>query len=124
LSFSENKELAARFADFITSGEGKEVFRKHHYTTSLEKRLQVFFSGHVQGVGFRVGTERLARNYKVTGFVRNLKDGRVELVVEGEPEEIETFLDALKEQRSGFIQNTEETWLPATGEFERFAVWY
>ena len=45
-----------------------------------EKRMQIFFSGTVQGVGFRFTAERLARRFPVTGFVRNLEDGRVEVV--------------------------------------------
>lgn len=124
LSFSEHKELAERFVDFITSEEGRKTFRKHNYTITLDRRLQVFFSGHVQGVGFRAGTRGLARQFEVTGFVRNLKDGRVELVAEGEPDEVKAFLEALKELRKRNIGKTAENWLPATGEFEEFRIGY
>lgn len=60
----------------------------------LERR-RIYFSGRVQGVGFRYTTERLARHYDVTGYVQNLPDGRVELVVEGEWSVISEFLTAI-----------------------------
>lgn len=62
--------------------------------SSIERR-RIFFSGRVQGVGFRYTTERLARNYAVAGTVRNLPDGRVELLVEGEWPEISNFVTAI-----------------------------
>ena len=54
----------------------------------MRKRAQVFYSGRVQGVGFRYSAREVACGCEVTGFVRNLPDGRVELVVEGEEAEI------------------------------------
>jgi acylphosphatase len=56
---------------------------------------QVFYSGHVQGVGFRYTVKQLAKGFDVTGWVRNLSDGRVELQVSGEPDEVAAFLDAI-----------------------------
>ena len=58
----------------------------------MKKRLSVHFEGHVQGVGFRQSARRLATGYEVTGEVRNLPDGRVHLLVEGEEEELRAFL--------------------------------
>lgn len=57
----------------------------------------VFYEGRVQGVGFRWTTKNLARGYDITGSVRNLPDGRVELLVSGEVEEVEAFLEAIAE---------------------------
>ncbi len=123
LSFSKNQAWANRFVEFITSDAGKEIFKKHGYTVvGPQQRLHAFFSGHVQRVGFRASTRALARRFKVTGFVRNLRDGRVEMVAEGEPEEVKAFLTALKELRKKNIEKTEESWLPATGEFEAFGI--
>jgi len=58
---------------------------------------QVFYEGRVQGVGFRYTVKTIARGYEVTGWVRNLDDGRVELQVSGEREELEGFLEAIAE---------------------------
>jgi acylphosphatase len=59
-------------------------------------RKLVYYSGRVQGVGFRATACHLAREHAVGGFVRNLADGRVELVAEGEANAVETFLTALE----------------------------
>ncbi len=61
------------------------------------KTKQVFYEGRVQGVGFRWTTKKLAQGYDVTGSVRNLPDGRVELFVRGEAEEVDDFLTAMRE---------------------------
>jgi acylphosphatase len=55
--------------------------------------LQVFYEGHVQGVGFRWSVRHAAKGFDVTGWVRNLPDGRVELQVTGEEDEVRGFLD-------------------------------
>ena len=57
------------------------------------KRIHVYISGRVQGVFFRAETQRTATSLKLTGWVRNMDDGRVEAVFEGEPDEIERMLD-------------------------------
>jgi acylphosphatase len=55
--------------------------------------LQVFYDGHVQGVGFRFTVRQIAKGFDVTGWVRNLPDGRVELQVAGEQDEVRAFVD-------------------------------
>jgi len=87
------------------------------------KRMSVFFSGTVQGVGFRFTAQRIARGFDVTGYVRNLPDGRVELEAEGE----EPFLhDLLSDVRDGemasYIRDTEVNWSPARGAFSSFSI--
>jgi len=57
--------------------------------------LQVFYEGHVQGVGFRWSVRHAAKGFEVTGWVRNLPDGRVELQVTGEEDEVHGFLDCV-----------------------------
>src|SRR5262245_23709703 len=64
---------------------------------------RVHYSGRVQGVGFRYAAARLAGDFDVAGFVRNLPDGRVELAAEGEANEVQKFLDALARQMAGYI---------------------
>jgi acylphosphatase len=85
-------------------------------------RKHVYYHGSVQGVGFRYTTVRVANGYAVTGFVRNLPDGRVDIVVEGETQEIESFLADLADSMQGYIRNTQIHDEPFTGEFHRFDV--
>lgn len=86
------------------------------------ERREVFYSGDVQGVGFRYTARALAGRFEVTGFVRNLPDGRVELVVEGSPSEIGRFLEAIGKAMRAYIRRVEESRRPATGEFEAFEI--
>ncbi|HEY0368929.1 MAG TPA: acylphosphatase [Chthoniobacterales bacterium] len=58
---------------------------------------QVFFNGRVQGVGFRWTVKQIAKGFDVTGWVKNLADGRVELCVAGEADEIAAFTKAISE---------------------------
>lgn len=67
---------------------------------------RVEYSGRVQGVGFRYSTQRLAQGYAVHGFVKNLADGRVEVLVEGELTEVERFLAAVQVEMDGYIEAT------------------
>lgn len=85
-------------------------------------RWTVLLSGHVQGVGFRYTTRLVARGFEVTGYVRNTRDGRVEVVVEGEPGEVERFVRAVQDEMSGYIQDRKVGSAPATGEFQDFEV--
>jgi acylphosphatase len=80
--------------------------------------MQIFYSGHVQGVGFRYTVKTTATGFEVTGFVRNLPDGRVELVAEGAAEELEAFRQGIRESGLGrLIRNEEVAFSTATGEF-------
>ncbi len=65
------------------------------------RRTRAFYSGRVQGVGFRAIVRRLARSWGATGFVRNLPDGRVELLAEGDVEAVEGLLAAIDRAFSG-----------------------
>ena len=81
-----------------------------------------FFRGHVQGVGFRYTVQRLAQNHAVTGFVRNLADGRVEVVTEGLSAELDRFISRIEEAMSDFIRETHQSRLAASGEFVDFTI--
>ena len=61
------------------------------------RRVHVFYSGRVQGVGFRYHTKRQATGFEVTGLVRNLADGRVELIAEGLEQELVEFRQAIRD---------------------------
>jgi acylphosphatase len=80
------------------------------------------FSGHVQGVGFRYTVQDLAKGFEVTGFVRNLPDGRVELVAEGDETEIARLIERIGEKMEGFIKKRSDVDAPATQEFKDFSV--
>lgn len=87
------------------------------------KKMQIFFSGTVQGVGFRFTAERLARRFSVTGFVRNLEDGRVEVTAEGEESVLVEFLTAIRESRmKDYIRDVEAHWTQAEGYFKSFSI--
>ena len=85
-------------------------------------RQTVHYSGHVQGVGFRHTTSHLARDFAVTGYVRNLADGRVELVAEGERQEVGRFLAKLADHLASNIRSADQHESPATGKYAVFAI--
>jgi len=80
------------------------------------------FSGHVQGVGFRYTVQDLAKGFNIVGYVRNLPDGRVELVAEGEEAEIARLIERIGEKMEGFIKKRTDHAAPPTGEFRDFSV--
>jgi acylphosphatase len=83
---------------------------------------RVLYSGRVQGVGFRYTAQRVAQQHAVTGFVKNLRDGRVELVAEGQREEVERLLKAIADAMGGYIDAADVQSVPATGRFRAFEV--
>ena len=85
-------------------------------------RKTIHFFGNVQGVGFRYTTRSTAAGFEVEGYVRNLNNGSVELIVEGSEAEIERFLEMLRNRMSGHIDREEEQESLATGEFFGFDV--
>ena len=88
-----------------------------------EERLVAYFSGHVQNVGFRFTAMDIARTFaEITGYVRNLPDGRVEVVAEGSPERAAAFVAAVASAMDPYIRNVTQTHLAATGEFRRFTI--
>ncbi len=88
------------------------------------ERREVHYRGRVQGVGFRYTVRHAAGGFRVTGFVRNLPDGRVHVVVEGERGELDRFLGAVAEQMASYIRDASVDVRPATGEFTDFEIRY
>jgi acylphosphatase len=87
------------------------------------KRMQVLYSGTVQGVGFRYTVKSVASGFELTGTVRNLPDGRVELEAEGARDELEAFRQALRESGlEHFIRKEEVRWSEPTSEFRGFEI--
>ena len=86
-------------------------------------RMHVFYSGCVQGVGFRYTAKTAANGFEVTGIVRNLPDGRVELIAEGDRGELEAFRDAIRGAGlAGFIRDESVNWSDAQNEFHGFEI--
>ena len=85
-------------------------------------RCTCHFSGRVQGVGFRYATQNLALQYNVAGYVRNLPDGRVEIVLEGPDVEMDGLIESLKQKMNCYIRHLDRQLDPPTGEFNRFSI--
>ena len=95
----------------------------------MAQRRHVFYSGDVQGVGFRYTARSIARGYDVRGYVQNLPDGRVKIVAAGSSDELDRFLGELAEQMSGQIRSvdcktTTSVRQPGAEEFAEFAIRY
>jgi acylphosphatase len=82
----------------------------------------VHFAGQVQGVGFRFTAARLAADHAVSGWVRNLPDGRVQLLVEGPEPAVEGFLQDVRERWQGYIEQEESERRQSTGRLTSFEV--
>jgi acylphosphatase len=92
--------------------------------TGQQVRREVHYSGNVQGVGFRYSTCSVAAHYSVTGYVKNLADGRVELVVEGDDAELDALLAEIRGRLDRYIRSVEIQGASATGDFPDFRVAY
>lgn len=88
----------------------------------MKKQVHVYYTGRVQGVGFRFTAEDIARDLEVCGWVRNLRDGRVEVIAEAEEEVLKDFLAKLNQYFSRYIQDVDVDWKEATGQFKDFGI--
>ena len=88
------------------------------------ERREIYYSGHVQGVGFRYTTCNIAQRYSVAGEVRNLPDGRVRLILEGDQEEIDHLLVDVRRAMGRQIRDMQVQSSPATGQFADFTIGY
>ncbi len=89
----------------------------------MKKQVHVFYSGNVQGVGFRFTAVGIADALGVKGWVRNCEDGRVEVLAEGEDEKLKEFLEKLKTgPLRHYIRDTDVKWQEFTGEFKDFDI--
>lgn len=89
------------------------------------KRVHVFYSGRVQGVGFRITAEETARSLGVVGWVKNLRDGRVELIAEAEQTALERLLEDIRNgPMKNFIAHVELSWSNASETFDDFEIRY
>ena len=85
--------------------------------------MRIFYSGHVQGVGFRYTAKSVAAGFDISGTVRNLSDGRVELIAEGAREELEAFRAALRDAGlKHFIRDEKVAWSETQNDFRGFEI--
>lgn len=88
----------------------------------MKKQLHIYCSGRVQGVGFRFTAESIARDLGVTGWAKNLGDGRVEIVAEAEEGVLKDFLEKINKYFARYIRDVDIEWLSARGEFKDFVI--
>jgi acylphosphatase len=93
-----------------------------HMASSTFQRIHCHFTGRVQGVGFRYTVKNIALCHDVVGYVRNLPDGRVELLMEGPAQEIDHVIENVTSRMNQYIRNIERQISPATGEFDHFQI--
>ncbi len=82
----------------------------------------VYFSGHVQGVGFRYSVLQVAKEFDVAGFVANLADGRVHLEAEGRAADVAAFIDAVQEKMHGYVRKMDRTGSRRASQFTGFVI--
>lgn len=89
----------------------------------MRQRMIIYYSGRVQGVGFRYSVKTTATGFDVTGTVRNLPDGRVELIAEGARGELEAFRQAVRDSgMEALIRDEQVCWEPAGSGFRGFQI--
>lgn len=88
----------------------------------MKKRMHVYYSGRVQGVGFRFTAQAIAADLGLTGWVKNLGDGRVELLCEGRENDLKKALEKIDSQLSGYIRQKAINWMATSGEFNNFEI--
>ncbi|MEO6246555.1 MAG: acylphosphatase [Opitutaceae bacterium] len=82
----------------------------------------VFFTGHVQGVGFRYSVLQAAKEFEVSGAVSNLLDGRVLLEAEGGAAEVAAFVAAVEEKLHGYVRKVERRGARRAAQFSGFVI--
>ena len=90
---------------------------------SAMQRVHVIVSGHVQGVGFRYFVKESAESLQLTGWVRNMTNGNVELLAEGDHETLQTFINRVRQGNAlSYISDLEIHWLPAGQQHHKFMI--
>jgi acylphosphatase len=88
----------------------------------MDERIHATFIGTVQGVGFRYTAQRAADELDVCGWVKNLRNGNVEIIAEAPKEILVQFLEKVKMSFSAYIRTVDVVWEPASGEFKDFTI--
>jgi acylphosphatase len=85
---------------------------------------RVYFDGEVQGVGFRYTAVRIASTRGIAGYVKNLSDGRVEILAEGPEAEVDSFIEEVRREMGSYIREMNTDIVPVSGNYKRFVVRY
>jgi acylphosphatase len=93
-------------------------------TEPIAIRRIAYFNGNVQGVGFRYTACQIAKDHAVVGYVKNLLDGRVEIIAEGFPQDVDRFVAEVEEIMKSYIEFTTGTDSTATAEYDSFTIEY
>jgi acylphosphatase len=88
----------------------------------MKKRVHIIYDGKVQGVGFRFTCQRLAEDLGVMGWVRNMPDGDVEVIAEGNESKVKELLASLKNDMNRYINGEHIEWQDYAGEFKGFNI--
>lgn len=88
----------------------------------MKQSVHIIYSGRVQGVGFRYTARETAVELGLTGWVKNLWDGRVEIVAEGEDDVLKDFLDRVNADFTDHIKRADVSWEPSTDGFKGFTI--
>jgi acylphosphatase len=88
----------------------------------MKKQIHIYYSGRVQGVGFRYGAGDIASQLGISGWVKNLPDGRVEVLAEADEKVLKDFLGYINQHFSSYIRDADIKWQPATDEFKDFEI--
>jgi acylphosphatase len=81
-----------------------------------------YFTGRVQGVGFRYAALQVAREFEVSGYVANLADGRVQLEAEGRPDEVAAYIAAVEEKMHGYVRKVDRVTSRREPQFAGFSI--
>ena len=88
-----------------------------------KKACKIIIKGRVQGVGFRFFTQDKAQDYGITGYVKNLFDGTVEVQAQGEEDKLKVFIEELKSgPQMAHVENTDIRWLEAENQYDSFTI--
>ena len=88
----------------------------------MKKTVHIFFSGMVQGVGFRFTTRAVANRYRINGWVKNTYDSRVEIIAQGKKEDIDDFVDDLKQEFSRHVSDVDITQIEPSDDYNSFQI--
>ena len=88
----------------------------------MKKQVHAYYTGRVQGVGFRFTVREVAKEAGIAGWVKNLADGSVEILAEAQEEVLSNFLQNIEQSFSSRIQSVNKDWLPARGAYKEFVI--